>query len=53
MRSNEVMDQMSPRGKALAGVGGGELWLSETELRSKFAIGEAHLERVSMCLLCA
>ena len=26
---------------------------AETELRSKFAIGEAHLEPVSMCLLCA
>ena len=54
MRSNKVMDQMSPRGKALARVGGGgRLWLSETELRSKFAIGEAQLECVSMCLLCA
>ena len=34
--------------------GGGELWLSETELRSKFAIegwAGVHLERVSVSQL--
>ena len=44
---------MRPEGQVSSG-GGGELWLSETELRSKFAIegwGGAHLERVSVSQL--
>ena len=37
---------MRPEGQVSSGRGGGELRLSETELRSKFAIGRAHFERV-------
>ena len=51
MRSNEETDQMRSEGQVSRG---GELWLSETELRSKFAIegwGGAHLELVRVSQL--
>ena len=46
---------MRPKGQVSrggGGGGGGELWLSETESRSKFAVGGgAHFERVSVSQL--
>ena len=35
---------MRPEGQVSRGWGGGELWLSETELRSKFASGRSSLQ---------
>ena len=38
---------MRPEGQVSSGRGGGELRLSETELRRKFTIGKAHLNALS------
>ena len=48
VRSNKETDQRVWRGKSL---GRGELCLSENELCSKFAIGGAHLECISVSQL--
>ena len=42
---------MRPEGQVSSGRGGGELRLSETELRRKFTIGKAHFERVILSQL--